>query len=305
MFIVSLDELTVLEEQDIRYDYGDLEELASSIEAEGVKQALFGVPIEKGTRFAIVDGHRRYHALQLLAERGVFPEIPIRRTPSGYNEMQKVADILIFNNQKELNMLEQAEVVHRLQNNFPDADGNKLSTRKIARMWGKSHTHISNLLKLAELSETSKEFIKDDIISPSLVLKTIVDNGMAAAEALIQKAVEQTEGTVTAKNLEEEQEEAEHAEDLEEGVEAEAPEVKEVKVKPSKLNELITFIEEAMHGMQASEQDKDKRKTYTQTKIMLENHIRLFKGVQSFLRGEIEPQDVYKDYEATFKNLIP
>lgn len=65
---VPFDNLHLVEGLNIRTDYGDIEELAASILANGVKVALQGY--RDGEQFYVVDGHRRYTALKLLADRG-------------------------------------------------------------------------------------------------------------------------------------------------------------------------------------------------------------------------------------------
>ena len=71
VFHVSFDDL--LMEDNIRYDYGDLMELANSIAENGVKQAVHAYK-KKDTvpaKYVVTDGHRRYKAIQMGIQKGI------------------------------------------------------------------------------------------------------------------------------------------------------------------------------------------------------------------------------------------
>ena len=128
---------------DIRQD--TLEDLASSIRAQGVVQPIVVRPVGKegGTqRYEIVAGERRWRAAQMagLAEiPAVVKEIP---------DEAAIAMALIENIQREdLNPLEEARALDRLIREFD------LTHAEAAEAVGRSRAAVSNLLRLQDLSD--------------------------------------------------------------------------------------------------------------------------------------------------------
>jgi len=127
---------------DIRQD--TLEDLASSIRAQGVVQPIVVRPIGKEgdtQRYEIVAGERRWRAAQMagLAEiPAVVKEIP---------DEAAIAMALIENIQREdLNPLEEARALDRLIREFD------LTHAEAAEAVGRSRAAVSNLLRLQDLS---------------------------------------------------------------------------------------------------------------------------------------------------------
>lgn len=290
MLKLTLDHVYIDEGQDLRYDYGDVRALADSIAECGVKETLFGIKVKGGEQYKIINGHRRIKAIQLLAEEGIDVEIPLRTAPKGYTDAEIMADVLTMNSQKELEMLEQAEVVYRLRNCYLTEDGEPMwSIREIARRWGKSATHVSNLAKLAELSEESKEYVKEGRISASMVLETIKQTeSVDEAEKMIAKAVKQKEIS------EEDKDKKLTPKDV--GTEK--------KVKPSKLDEIIQMLEAVLDANADDFEDEELAKRLTEGKILAENHIHLLTKIKSFLNDELKPEEVYEDYKQTFESIL-
>ena len=135
---------------DIRQD--TLEDLASSIRAQGVVQPIVVRPIGKegGTRrYEIVAGERRWRAAQLagLAEiPAVVKDIP---------DEAAIAMALIENIQREdLNPLEEARALDRLISEFD------LTHAEAAKAVGRSRAAVSNLLRLRDLSDKVKPLLE-------------------------------------------------------------------------------------------------------------------------------------------------
>ncbi len=132
-----------------------LEELASSIRAQGVVQPIVVRPLE-GTagptgsqRYEIVAGERRWRAAQMAG----LSEIPavIRRVP----DEAAVAMALIENIQREnLNPLEEARAIQRLVEEFA------LTHQEAADAVGRSRAAVSNLLRLLELADEVKALVE-------------------------------------------------------------------------------------------------------------------------------------------------
>jgi ParB family chromosome partitioning protein len=136
---------------DMRQD--SLEDLASSIKAQGVVQPIVARPIaSKGgeQRYEIVAGERRWRAAQIAGLR----EIPavIREIP----DESAIAMALIENIQREnLNPLEEARALDRLIREFD------LTHAEAAQAVGRSRASVSNLLRLQELSDKVKPLLED------------------------------------------------------------------------------------------------------------------------------------------------
>jgi len=136
---------------DMRQD--SLEDLASSIKAQGVVQPIVVRPIEKRgneQRYEIVAGERRWRAAQLAG----LAEIPavIREVP----DESAIAMALIENIQREnLNPLEEARALDRLIREFD------LTHAEAAQAVGRSRAAVSNLLRLRDLSDKVKPLLED------------------------------------------------------------------------------------------------------------------------------------------------
>ena len=136
---------------DMRQD--SLEDLADSIQAQGVVQPIVARPIARtgGTqRYEIVAGERRWRAAQLAG----LAEIPavIRDVP----DEAAIAMALIENIQREdLNPLEEARALDRLIREFD------LTHAEAAEAVGRSRAAVSNLLRLQDLSEKVKPLLED------------------------------------------------------------------------------------------------------------------------------------------------
>jgi ParB family chromosome partitioning protein len=122
-----------------------LEELASSIKAQGVVQPIVVRPLEElsaggSQRYEIIAGERRWRAAQIAG----LTEIPaiIRHIP----DEAAIAVALIENIQREnLNSVEEARALERLISEFG------LTHQQAADAVGRSRAGVSNLLRLLEL----------------------------------------------------------------------------------------------------------------------------------------------------------
>lgn len=127
-------------------------ELAESIRNHGIIQPL--VVKKEGDSYVIIAGERRYRAAK-MAELDVVPVI-IKE----YDEAKTKEISLIENLQREdLNAIEESEAIKELM----DAYG--LTQEEIARKLGKARPSIANTLRLNNLTNEVKEFVKRDKIS--------------------------------------------------------------------------------------------------------------------------------------------
>ena len=125
-----------------------LEDLASSIRAQGVVQPVVVRPVGEG-RYELIAGERRWRAAQLAG----LHEVPavVRDVP----DEAAVAMALIENIQREnLNPLEEARALQRLVDEFG------LNHQGAADAVGRSRATVSNLLRLLDLEEEVKALVE-------------------------------------------------------------------------------------------------------------------------------------------------
>ncbi len=125
-----------------------LDELASSIRAQGIIQPIVVRPIGED-KYEIIAGERRWRASQ-LAELDVIPCL-VKPVP----DEAAVAIALIENIQREdLNAMEEAQALERLMNEF------SLTHMEVSEAVGKSRTTVTNLLRLNNLNEDVKKLLE-------------------------------------------------------------------------------------------------------------------------------------------------
>jgi len=127
-----------------RMDEGALNELAASIKAQGLLQAILVRPIASngGPKYEIIAGERRFRAAQLAG----MTEVPVLVKEVGDEAAAAMA--LIENIQREdLNPLEEAQGIHRLIADFD------FTHEQAAGAVGRSRSAVSNLLRLLNLAK--------------------------------------------------------------------------------------------------------------------------------------------------------
>lgn len=179
IFKVPFSLIRVKEGFNIRKDYGNISELAESIEENGLKVAMRGYKDkEDGLEvFVITDGHRRYKACTLLNDKGVELMIPFILENKGYNDEQRLVDMFITNEGKGLNPLEQAEGVQRLIN-YGYSEG------EIAKKLAKSEGYIKKLNSLNSAPKKFLNLIEKGTISATLAISIIAEGKV---EEIMQK----------------------------------------------------------------------------------------------------------------------
>ena len=133
----------------------DLDELTASIRERGIIQPIVVRSI-KGAKdsYEIIAGERRWRA----AQRAGLHDIPIVALEVSDSEALELA--IIENVQRaDLNPLEEAGGYQALADEF------QRSHEDIAKIVGKSRSHVTNTLRLLKLPETVKAYIRDGKIS--------------------------------------------------------------------------------------------------------------------------------------------
>lgn len=136
-----------------RFDDHKIEELSSSIKAQGVLQPILVRKDIQG-RFQIIAGERRWRA-SIKAGLKTIPAI-VR----DYSDAEALAIALIENLQREdLNIIEQANALHKLKNEL------NINQEELSEYIGKSRSHLANTLRLLNLPQEIQNIIQDNKIS--------------------------------------------------------------------------------------------------------------------------------------------
>jgi len=158
-----------------QFDEGSLQELAASIGERGVIQPVIVRPLADG-RYQLVAGERRWRAAQLAQ----LHEIPALVRDLADHDVMALA--LIENIQREdLNPVEEARAYSRL------SERDDLPQVEIARMVGKSRSHVANMQRLLTLPQAVLDHLEAGRLDMGHGRALV---GREDAEALAQRAVD-------------------------------------------------------------------------------------------------------------------
>lgn len=166
-----------------------LQELADSIKHHGILQPLLvrEKPGRKG-HYQIIAGERRWRAAQLAT----IHEVPVRVCK--LSDSDAMAAALVENLQRaDLNIIEEAEGFARLLEEF------ELTQEDLAAAVGKSRPHIANTIRLLQLPEEVRIYLKEEKISAGHARALLMHpDPIAAAKEVISRGltVRQTEELV-------------------------------------------------------------------------------------------------------------
>jgi ParB family transcriptional regulator, chromosome partitioning protein len=138
------------------FDEADLDDLAASIKERGIIQPVLVRAIPRvADAYEIIAGERRWRA----AQRAGLHEIPIVVLEAGDREALEIA--IVENVQRaDLNALEEAVGYAQLATDY------SYSHADIARIIGKSRSHIANTLRLTGLPEHARSLLASGKLSP-------------------------------------------------------------------------------------------------------------------------------------------
>ncbi|AVH27481.1 ParB/RepB/Spo0J family partition protein [Vibrio diabolicus] len=156
-----------------------LEELAASIQSQGIIQPIVVRQVENG-QFEIIAGERRWRAAR---------QAGLKRVPCLVKKVEDRAAIamaLIENIQREdLNVIEEAQALERLQDEFT------LTHQQVAEVIGKSRTTVSNLLRLNQLESNVKSLVADKLLEMGHARALLALQGEQQVEVAQQVAKKQ------------------------------------------------------------------------------------------------------------------
>ncbi len=160
------------------FDEADLDDLAASIKERGVIQPVLVRAIPRvADAYEIIAGERRWRA----AQRAGLHEIPIVILEAGDREALEIA--IVENVQRaDLNALEEAAGYAQLAADY------SYSHADIARIIGKSRSHIANTLRLTGLPVHSRALLAAGKLSPGHARALLA---LANPDAIADRIVEQ------------------------------------------------------------------------------------------------------------------
>lgn len=170
-----------------RQDFGEdsLEELAASIKEKGIVQPILVRPLPGAMdAYEIIAGERRWRA----AQRAGLHEVPVVSIEADDRQALELA--IIENVQRsDLNPLEEAAGYERLGDEFG------YTQAELAKVIGKSRSHVGNALRLLRLPEHTKTLLREGKLSaghakalvsaadPDALAERIASQGLSVREA--------------------------------------------------------------------------------------------------------------------------
>lgn len=188
----------------------ELDELSSSIKQHGVIQPIVVRPVKGATdRFEIIAGERRWRASQRAGLHDV-PIVTVEVTDSAALEIAIIENV----QRSDLNAMEEAQGYHALASEY------KHSADDIAKLVGKSRSHVANMMRLTKLPDQVQTYISEGKLSagharalinlpdPAAAAKRIVEEGLnvrqtealAHEEGVPERKPQKTRGAATAKD---------------------------------------------------------------------------------------------------------
>lgn len=183
------------------FDEGSLDELAESIREKGIIQPIVvRASSAAPDLYEIIAGERRWRA----AQRAGLHQVPV--VVSDATERESLELAIIENVQREdLNAVDEARGYEQLATEFG------YSQLDLARIIGKSRSHIANTLRLLKLPDASRQLLENGHLSaghgrallassdPDSLARQIVDSGLSVREAerLAQASHGNPDSTVT------------------------------------------------------------------------------------------------------------
>jgi ParB family transcriptional regulator, chromosome partitioning protein len=160
------------------FSQAQLEELAASIRERGLVQPLVVRPsMSDAETFEIVAGERRWRAAQLAN---------LHQVPVVVRELsdQEAVELAIIENvqREDLNSIEEGEGYKLLM------DGHGYTQEDLAKVIGKSRSHLANTLRLLRLPDSVQELVRSGALSAGHARALI---GRDDAEALAARIVKE------------------------------------------------------------------------------------------------------------------
>ena len=158
----------------------ELKELSDFIKQHGVIQPIVVRPVKGAQdRYEIIAGERRWRASQMAG----LHEVPI--VPVDISDSDALEFAIVENVQREdLNPMEEAQGYHALANEF------KRSQDDIAKVVGKSRSHVANMMRLTKLPAEVQALIATGELTAGHARALIgVPDPLAAAKRIVEEGL--------------------------------------------------------------------------------------------------------------------
>ncbi len=183
VFMIEFEKIGIKPNFNERIDYGDIEELAQSIQENGVRIPLRGHYDKLEEKWLITSGHRRIKAIQLLHEREIYILVPIISDARETDE-QRVLGMITDNSGKKFNPVEEAAVIYRLANDH------NFTEEQIRDKTGFTKVYICNLKLLHNAPKKLKDLIINNVVSATLAMKVLrEEKDYERAQEIIEKTI--------------------------------------------------------------------------------------------------------------------
>lgn len=160
------------------FDEEALNALADSVSEKGILQPLLVRSVDNG-KYEIIAGERRFRA----AEKAGLSSVPVIIKNMDDREVLEVA--LIENLLREnLSAIEEAEGLKRLMDEFAHTQD------ALAKVVGKSRSHIANTLRLLTLPPEVRRMIEDKVLTAGQARPLVgLDNALELAEEIVARGL--------------------------------------------------------------------------------------------------------------------
>ena len=167
-----------------KFNQEELEELASSIKSQGLLQPIIVRNLSDGN-YEIIAGERRWRAAQSAGLH------QIECIVKDFDENKMFETALIENIQREnLNVIEESKAYKII------LEKNNITNEELAKITGKSPSHVSNILRMLDLENEIQEMVINGELSMGHARALIgVPNALQKAKEIIEKklSVRETE----------------------------------------------------------------------------------------------------------------
>lgn len=174
-----------------RMDFGDLNDMADSLEENGMRRPL--KCFKRGEKIILNDGERRYRGTGILLGRGgllgdgqgercpviIEDEVPFHK---------RLITQFIENDGKPFTPIEEAMLFSELRKGDPTNDIKPMSANAISKAVGKSCSHVADRLLLCEADEELLELLENKKVGCTLVIEAVKTSKANGADAESIKA---------------------------------------------------------------------------------------------------------------------
>lgn len=161
--VISLtaDQITVVEGRNPRIVLDNIEQLAESIEENGIRNPIKVVHV-KTNQYELVDGHRRFAACQYLMDtKELNITIPAIVVDHYKSEADILVEMMVSNDSEPFAPFEEGVLYTRLKSEFA------LTTEQIAQRVGKSNSHVSDKIALLRADPAVRQAVAENKITAS------------------------------------------------------------------------------------------------------------------------------------------